>query len=132
METCDFKLWNTYRESFSVFRLSRQTHHEKREILHKRLTKHFRGCNLGYSGCSSLYPSILHEAGLNALREALDNRKNKYIPTDNLVKMVEFVLKTITLNLMVLRIKQLLGTAIGTKLAPTMPVFLWKNLRVIF
>ena len=38
-----------------------------------------------------LYPSIPHEAGLNALREALDNRENKHIPTDNLLKMAEFV-----------------------------------------
>ena len=40
-----------------------------------------------------LYPSIPHEAGLNALREVLDKRKCKDIPTENLIKMAEFVLK---------------------------------------
>ena len=40
-----------------------------------------------------LYPSIPHKAGLNALREALGNRKNKCIPTDNLLKMVKFCFK---------------------------------------
>ena len=40
-----------------------------------------------------LYPSIPHEAGLKALREALDNRENKQTPTENVLKMVEFVLK---------------------------------------
>ena len=40
-----------------------------------------------------LYPSIPHEVSLKALREALDNRENKQIPTDNLLKMAMFVLK---------------------------------------
>ena len=40
-----------------------------------------------------LYPSIPHCVSLNAVWEALDNRKNKHIPTDNLLKMMEFVLK---------------------------------------
>ena len=40
-----------------------------------------------------LYPSILHEAGLSALREVLDKREDKNIPTDKLLKMAEFVLK---------------------------------------
>ena len=33
-----------------------------------------------------LYPSIPHNAGVEALREALDNRENKKISTDNLTK----------------------------------------------
>ena len=48
-----------------------------------------------------IFASFPQEVDLNTLRDALDNRKNKYIPTDNLLKKVEFVLKTITLNLMV-------------------------------
>ena len=32
-----------------------------------------------------LYPSIPHEAGLSALREALDERTRKEIPTENLI-----------------------------------------------
>ena len=40
-----------------------------------------------------IYPSIPHEASLSALKEALDKRTRKEIPTENLIKMVEFVLK---------------------------------------
>ena len=34
-----------------------------------------------------LYPSIPHDAGLEALRKALDNRENKKISTDDLTKI---------------------------------------------
>ena len=65
------------------------------------------------------YPSIPHEVGLNALREALDNRENEHIPTDNLLKMADFVLKSNYFKFNCKVKKQLLGTAIGTKFAPT-------------
>ena len=38
-----------------------------------------------------LYPSIPHEVGLRALRNALENINYKEIPTENLVKMADFV-----------------------------------------
>ena len=41
----------------------------------------------------SLYPGIPQEAGLNTLRDALDNWENKHISTDNLLKLAELVLK---------------------------------------
>ena len=71
-----------------------------------------------------LYPSISHGAGLNALREALDNRGNKRITTDNLLKMAEFVLKNNYFKLDGKVKKQLLGTATGISLHKHMPVFL--------
>ena len=40
-----------------------------------------------------LYPSIPHEAGLQAVEEALENRNHKQIPTDKLLKMAQFLLK---------------------------------------
>ena len=40
-----------------------------------------------------LYPSKPHLAGLAALRDAWDNKEVKKIPTEDLVKMAEFVLK---------------------------------------
>ena len=40
-----------------------------------------------------LYPSIRHEAGLSAPRDALDKRTCKKIPTENFIKMAGFVLK---------------------------------------
>ena len=39
-----------------------------------------------------LYPTIPHQAGLKALKEALKKRDIKKIPTEDLVKMTEFVL----------------------------------------
>ena len=65
-----------------------------------------------------LYSSIPHDAGLEALREALDNRENKKVSTDDLTKMVEFVLKNNHFEFNGKIKKQLSGSAIGTKFAP--------------
>ena len=40
-----------------------------------------------------LYPSIPHEAGLKALREILDKREQHTIPTSELIRKTDFVLK---------------------------------------
>ena len=40
-----------------------------------------------------LYPSIPHNLGLRALKEALDKREQKEIPTEDLVQIADFVLK---------------------------------------
>ena len=42
---------------------------------------------------ADLYPSIPHKAGLYTPWEALDNRENQQIPTDNLLKKLKFVLE---------------------------------------
>ena len=59
-----------------------------------------------------LYPSIPHQAGLIALKEALDKSLSKKIPTDDLIRMTEFVLSNSD------AFQQISGTAIGTKFAP--------------
>ena len=41
-----------------------------------------------------LYSDILHESGLNAIKEALENRERKPGPTSDILKMLKFVLKT--------------------------------------
>ena len=64
-----------------------------------------------------LYPSIPHEAGLSTLREALDKRTCKEIPTENLIKMAEFVLKN-NFEFDTNVYQQISGTAIGTKFSP--------------
>ena len=48
-----------------------------------------------------LYPCISHVARLKDLKNALNGRKNKSIPTEKLLKMAQFVLKNNVLNLMV-------------------------------
>ena len=65
-----------------------------------------------------LYPIIPHDAGLEALRKALDNGENKKISTDNLTKMGEFVLKNNCFECNGKVKKQFLETAIATKFAP--------------
>ena len=65
-----------------------------------------------------LYPSIPHEAGLSTLREALDKRTCKEIPTENRIKMVKFVLKNTFFEFDTNLYQQISGTAIGIKFAP--------------
>ena len=68
---------------------------------------------------TSLSPSIPHNIGLKALREVLDKREHKKIPTEELVQMAEFVLKNIFFEFNDKIQQQISGTAIGTKYAPT-------------
>ena len=65
-----------------------------------------------------LYPSIPHEAGLSALREALDKGTRKEIPTENLIKIAEFVLKNNFFEFDTNVHEQISGIAIGAKFAP--------------
>ena len=65
-----------------------------------------------------LYASIPHQAGLSALKEALEYRLVKKIPTENLIKMAEFALKNNLFEFNNKVFQQISGTAIGTKFAP--------------
>ena len=65
-----------------------------------------------------LYSSIPHEAALETFRKALDNRENKKISTDDLTKKAEFVLKNNYFEFNGKVMKQISGSAIGTKFAP--------------
>ena len=65
-----------------------------------------------------LYTSIPHDAGLEALRKAFDNRENKKISTDDFTKMTEFVLKNNYFEFNGKVKTQIWRTAIGTKFAP--------------
>ena len=65
-----------------------------------------------------LYPSIPHQADLEALREALDKRKTHKVPTGKIVKLAEFVLKNNYFQFSDKVYQQISGTAIDTKFAP--------------
>ena len=65
-----------------------------------------------------LYPSIPLKSGLDATKEALENRKRKSVPTSDILKMLEFVLKDNYFEFNGNVKQQLSGTAIGTKCAP--------------
>ena len=66
----------------------------------------------------ALYPSILHEEGLEAIREALDRRVNPSVATDTLVELASLVLDNNYFEFDNKFYRQTLGTAIGTKFAP--------------
>ena len=65
-----------------------------------------------------LYSSIPHQAGLEALREALDKRKTHKVPPGKLVKMAEFVFKNNYFQFSHRVYQNISGTAIGTKISP--------------
>ena len=64
------------------------------------------------------YPSIPHQDGLEALREALDKRKTQKVATGKLVKMAEFALKNNYFQFSDKVYQQISGIAMSTKLAP--------------
>ena len=65
-----------------------------------------------------LYLSIPHDEGLEVLRKQLNVFDNKSIPTEDLVKMAEFVLKNNYFEFNSSCKHQISGTAFGTKFAP--------------
>ena len=64
-----------------------------------------------------LYPSIPHNAGLDALKDEIDCRQNKKIPTDMLMQIAEFVLTSIQ-QFRQNVFHQIFGIAIDTKFTP--------------
>ena len=74
--------------------------------------------NLVTADVIGLYPSIPHEAGLQALEEALEKRNHKQIPTDKLLKMAQFVIKNNFSEFNNDVFQKISGTTIGIKLAP--------------
>ena len=64
-----------------------------------------------------LYPSIPHDEGLDVLRKQFNAFDNKSIPTEDLVKMTEFVLKNNYFEFNSTFKHQTLGTAVGIKFA---------------
>ena len=65
------------------------------------------------------YLSIPHKVGLRAYKGVLDRREEKKISTEDLVKMVESVLKNKYFEFNGQVKQQISGMAIGTKFAPT-------------
>ena len=61
-----------------------------------------------------LYPNILHDEGLSALRKRLNERDKKDVSTDTLVELAELVLKNNIFNFNEIIFKQKRGAAVGT------------------
>ena len=64
-----------------------------------------------------LYPSIPHDGGLEVLRKQYDKFKDKIVPTEDIIKMADFVLKNNIFEFDCKFYQQISGMAIGTKLA---------------
>ena len=79
-----------------------------------------------------LHPSIPHEAGLSALREALDKRTCKEIPTENFIKMAEFVLKYNFLSFIQMYIDRFQVLLSGQNFHHLMRSFSWTSLKPNF
>ena len=70
-----------------------------------------------------LYPNIPHKNGLEAIRKAFDKQEDQTISTDSLILLAECVLKNNVFEHNMRFFKQLNGTAIGTKFAPSYAIF---------
>ena len=66
-----------------------------------------------------LYPHIPHNEGLDAIRHASNGRQNQEIPTILIVDLAELVLKNNNFEFNGIQYLQTMGTAIGSKMAPT-------------
>lgn len=66
-----------------------------------------------------LYPHIPHDEGLRALSKALIKSPNTSVPADDLVDLAELVLKNNNVTFNGKHYLQILGTAIGPRMAPS-------------
>ena len=77
----------------------------------------------------NLYPSIPHGVGLEAFFTKLEKRKQKIVPSADLVEMAKFVLKNNYFELDSQVRHQISGTAGELSLLFRMDVFLWTSLK---
>ena len=84
----------------------------------KRIGKVPEGSFLVKADVVGLYPSIPHKEGILALKSKLEEQTSSKIPTNDLVKLAEFVLKNNFFEFNNEIKPQISGTAIGTKFAP--------------
>ena len=79
-----------------------------------------------------MYPSIPHEVGSKALRKVLDKREQHTIPTSELIRMADFVLKSNYYEFSG-QTKQLIsGTAIGNKFGSPYACFFMDKIETAF
>ena len=75
------------------------------------------------------YPNIPHEEVLASLRKFLDARTEKKVTTETLLELVEIVLKNNIFQFNQKTLKQLRGTASGTKFAPPYTIIFMADLE---
>ncbi len=67
-----------------------------------------------------LYTNIPHNEGIESVRRALNTRKNPEVPTETLIEFLKHVLKYNIFEFNTNLYQQEIGTAMGTRVAPTM------------
>ena len=77
-----------------------------------------KGAILVTADVVGLHPSIPYDGGLKILRKQYDKFKDKMVPTEDIIKMADFVLKNNLFEFDCKFYQQISGTAIGTKFAP--------------
>ena len=77
-----------------------------------------KGAILVTADIVGLYPSIPHDEGLRVLRNQYVKFIDKTVPTEDIIKMAEYVFKNNLFEFNSKFYKQISGTAIGTKFAP--------------
>ena len=85
----------------------------------KRITEYPWWCTFVNIRCSGPISQYTHEVGFKALKDALDNRENKSIITEDPIKRARFVLQNNYFEFNGMVKQQIPGTGIGTKFAPT-------------
>ena len=90
------------------------------------------GVNLVISDAVALYLSFPLEAGLKALKDALDNRELKSISTEDLIKTARFVLQNNYFEFTGMVKPQVSGTSILTKFAATYACIFMDKLETDF
>ena len=78
---------------------------------------------------SALYTSILHEEGLAAIREALSMRSAQTPPTEVLVTLTRLILTNNIFEFDGKFYRQIQGTAMGTKMAPSYAILFMAQLE---
>ena len=88
--------------------------------------------NLVMADLVGLDPRIPHETGLEALREVLDKREEHTIPSIELIRMADFVLKNRYFEFKEKIKQQISGTGIGTKFAPQYASLFIDKIEAVF
>ncbi len=78
---------------------------------------------------SALYTSIPHIEGLAAIREALSTRAKQFPPTETIVELARLILTNNVFEFNGKYYKQIQGTAMGTKMAPSYAILFMSHLE---
>ena len=97
----------------------------------KRTGKVPEGSLLVTADVVSLYPGIAHKEGILASKSKLEEQTTSKIPTKDLVKLAEFVLKSSFFELTTKLSNRSLVLLLKLNLLHA-PVFIWIKLRQIF